>query len=388
MFPKKLFIALLALTPFCSHAQNALGINFAGDVFKFNTITGAGSLLGSSGLTNPNCMARANDKWYTVDNQARLCLINPTTGLATPIQQLNLGGNTDVRGLCFDVNLGMFVVVNNTSNDQLWKVDQNGDGTLVGSMNSTTIQGLMVAFNGRLYAYDVSTTNTGGLRLVDPNTGATTDLDPAAPGQGGIQDLCPSGGGVLGGRDSLFNIDPASGAESLIGTGGYSDLRGLARRQNTFQVDSMTVRLGRLDSGNVSSILRREGTSALISKFIVPNQQVDPIQVEVVYGTEITPAELNELGFYFIGQMNTSGSFTLSFDLLNVNTGQFEQLATTSINTSVKEFVTSASAGLAKYFNANKRLTLRLRIKPAGPVANPNWGVLIEMMRAELIASF
>ncbi|MBS1722107.1 MAG: hypothetical protein JSS66_03760 [Armatimonadetes bacterium] len=388
---KHLLTALAALAPIGALAQfHCLGITFNGLVYSIDMSSGTGVLVGNSGLAGTNCMCRENDKWLTVDNTGTLYKISSSTASPTLIHQLNLGGNTDVRGICTDVNLGQYVVVDHAGSDQLWKIDtSNGVGTLVGDMGSTTIQGLAVGFNGRLYAYDVSTTNAGGLREVNPLTGATADLDPTRPGQPGIQDICPNASlGLAGARDSLFRLSAVNGFETLVGSGGYSDIRGLARRQSTFQVDGMSVKLGRLDSGGLASILRREGDTALISKFFVPNLQADPINVEVTYGTEVSAAQLTSVGVLWVGRMNASGQFLLNLDFLNVNTGQFDTISTGTVGTALTELLGGLTGNLAPYFNANKRLVARFRIKPNGPVVNPNWGVIVEMVRGEYTADF
>lgn len=380
--------ALLAVGAAKAQNQQGLGINFAGQVFKIDLVTGTGVLVGSSGLSGTNCMARENDHWDTIDNTGRLYQINPTTGASSLVYQLQLGGNTDVRGFAIDTNLKTYVVVNNATSDELWTFDPvTGIGSLIGPMGSTTIQGLAVAFNGRLFAYDTSTTNTGGLKLVDPNTGATTDLAPNAPGTPDIQDIAPRGTGLIGARNSLFSVSTGNGFETLVGTGGYTDLRGLAVRQNPLQFNTIAVKLGKLDTGNVTSLMRREGQVAQFSKFLVPNQQVDPINVEATFATATDPAELRAIGAYWVGKMNTTGTFLLTLEILNVATNTFEILAAGTVATTTTEVLGSVSAPVTNYFSGNK-VVLRFRIKPTGPVTSNNWATQVDMFRCEQISSF
>ncbi len=82
-----------------------------------------------------------------------------------------------------------------------------------------------------LYAYDLGAGNGigAGLVRVDPNTGQITDVDPnqnSSP-QIGIQTIsCGPDGNLYGGRAEMYRIDTATADETLVGSGGYSDVRG------------------------------------------------------------------------------------------------------------------------------------------------------------------
>lgn len=374
-----------------AHAQfDALGIDFNGNVYKFAISSGAGSMVGASGLAGTNCMARYSDEWYTVNNTPALCRINPATGASTSVFVLSLGGNTDVRGLAFDTNLECFVVVDKGGlSDELWKFNGlNGAGTLIGQMGSSTIQGLAVGFDGLLYAYDVSNTNSGGLKLVDRSTGATTDLNPSAPGTSNIQDICPSGDRFMGGRNSIYTVAPSNGFEILVGGSGINDLRGLGRRQNVLQVNSMTVRLGQLKSGSLSSILRKDGSKAVIGKAFVPNVTVSPVTVEVETGSAMPAAETRELGAQWFGKMLTAGSFSVSIDVLNRTTNVFETLTTVPVGLSQSPAIGAVVSNIPTYKDAGGNVTWRFRIKATGFVASPAWATEVEMFRCEEVGNF
>lgn len=383
-----LTVATMALG---AHAQfSALGIDFAGNVYKFGIATGVGSMIGSSGLTAPNCMARYNDTWYTVDNTAKLWRIDPVNGHASSPFQLNLGGNTEVRGLAFDTNLSCYAVVDKGgANDQLWKFDgMTGIGQLVGPMGSSTIQGLAFGFDGLLYAYDISTTNSGGLKTVDRTTGLATDVNPSAPGTPNIQDICPDGDTFLGARNEVYTVAPSNGFEILVGGSGISDIRGLARRQNVFQVDSMTVKLGQLKSGSLTSILRNDGDKAVFGKAFVPNVTVSPITVEVATISSIPSAENKEMGARFLGRMLTAGSFSVSIDALNRTTNTFDTLASVPLTQTPTPVTGVLVIGIPNYKDSLGHVTWRFRIKATGFVANPAWSAEVEMFRCEDIGLF
>lgn len=364
-----------------------MGIDFTGNLYKVDTSTGTGNLVRNTGVTGTNCLCHFSDKWYTVKDNGNLYSFDETA--TTNHGALQLGGNTDVRGITFDSFGQMYLVVNKSPSDELWKVDFNTKiGTLVGPMGRTTIQGLALALNGKLYAYDIDSSNAGGLREVNVATGATTDTDPATPGTPNIQDICPDGFGLLGGRDILFHLDTTGSFQSPIGAGGgFADVRGWGRRQSVASLTSMSVVLGRLDSGNAASLYYRDGNEAVVSKFFVPNQSADPINVELTFTSHFPRAETTSLLANWVGRMNTSGPFQVSLDLKNRITGAFDLKSSRAVNTNTLELGINEH-DITSYTDAQNRFIVRMRIKSAGPVANPAWGVVVDMVRGESTADF
>lgn len=379
--------ALFAIAATSSFAQqHALGIAFNGDLFKVNISTGQGVFVANTGIAQPNCMASYQGSWYTVDNQARLWRISET-GATTLVYQMNLGGATNVRGLAFEANAKTYVVVDQPASDELWEIHPvNGAGTLIGPMGSTTIQGLAIDINGDMVAYDISTLNSGGLKVVNRATGLATDVNPNVPGQPGIQDIFPSGGGIMGGRDSLFNF--VAGTENLIGTGGYADIRGWARKQTAAQINSATVKLGQLAQGNSTSLRHSDGNLFRVNKFIVPNQQVDPINVEVDVSSALTHANSLAMGVRLLIRTTTSGPFFASIDVFNRVTNAWEQIGVNGIGTSFNFALGSTSGNQARYFDAFDHALFRFRVKPNGPIGSSNWGIEADIFRVEDIENF
>lgn len=364
-------------------ALSVLGINFSGQVFKVDHLTGVGTLVGSTGLSGTNSLCTYANTTYTVDQNNDLYTVSRTTGVAAFNHHLVLGG--PVRGYAMDTNDAEYAVVDNIAGDQLWRVSgPTGIGTLIGNMGSTTIQGLAVAGNGLMYAYDI----VRGLCIVDRNTGATTDLDPGTPGQAGIQDVCALGTNMVGGRDNLFALSLVNGAETLIGSGGFNDIRGWAARQTPLQVDSLSVKLGQLTSGNRDSILHRDGASAIVSKFFVPNNTFDPVNVEVTFGTATAPTTPTSDFVVWTGRMLTSGAYTLSLDILNRSTNTFETKNTSTIGLPESTVQISMPGDLTNYEDNNHRLIVRYRVKPTGPTGSASWAVACDMFRWEQSANF
>ncbi|MCW5935724.1 MAG: NHL repeat-containing protein [Fimbriimonadaceae bacterium] len=99
--------------------------------------------------------------------------------------------------------------------------------------------------------------------------------------------------------------DPAG---NLLGTaleapGPYLTIAG----PETFAPSSVSIRRGRLESGNVGSLVNVDGDALRVCKFIVPNQVIPPVEVEVSgLTTNLSPSHLN---FYLSSRMVHSGAF-------------------------------------------------------------------------------
>jgi hypothetical protein len=116
--------------------------------------------------------------------------------------------------------------------DSLYRIDPEdivggvATGTLVGETGFTSIQSLALGPTGTLFAWDTSR----GLSTVDPTTGAATDVNAGISGVFDIQGMTFLDGTLYGARDSLFEIDPSTGAFTEIGPildGQAADVRGL-----------------------------------------------------------------------------------------------------------------------------------------------------------------
>jgi hypothetical protein len=207
-----------------SLAQELLAVDFAGNAFGVDVDTGASRTLGPTGLTACNAMAVRNGVLYVTCKSGslhQLAVLDPID-YQPAIVIPNLG--VDVRGLCAGIAPNeLFAVVNNPNNsDSLYRIDvQTGSVQLIGPTGRSSIQALTM--NGRLRAWDL----IAGLLDIDKTTGAATDPFPAISAMGAdIQFLAMHGGITLGGRSQLYRVDVATGVPTLLGAGGYSDLRG------------------------------------------------------------------------------------------------------------------------------------------------------------------
>lgn len=228
--PAWALLTALAAFPGPVRAQGLVGVSFNGTLTRVNPATGVGTPLGSTGFSWEGGLARIDDVLFTNDLAGRLWRIDPWTGVATAGPQTAPALNS-IRAMAAD-RLGTLYVIQNgggqtgtTVPDLLYRVDERtGAATLIGSTTPfVAIQGLAFGSANELYGWDTNV----GLVLLDPATAVATDVSSVgAPAD--IQEIAFAPNGVLyGARNQLYAIDRVSGIPSLVGSGGYSDLRGL-----------------------------------------------------------------------------------------------------------------------------------------------------------------
>jgi hypothetical protein len=242
-----ILIILFVLEQFNAHAALlAVEWNFANSpVYRLDECNGIGTMLGPSGFPGLNSLAKdpGGRLFSVVDNitaglGSDLVTIDLLTGRATKVATLNLGAVApDVRGLAFSTQ-GVLFAINNSSSgvganpDDLFTIDvTTGVGSRVGRTGLVGIQGLDFSPDGTLYGWDAGSGDGigAGLVRIDTLTGLATDVNGSTSGSGHIQTLAFSPGGTLyGAGDALYRIDVTTGKATLIGGGGYTDLRGLA----------------------------------------------------------------------------------------------------------------------------------------------------------------
>ncbi len=234
--PSSLFAAALALGS--AVAQNdMLGVSFAGAAYVLSSTSGTGSLLGASGAGGLNSMARVGGAMISVATNGNVVAIDPATGVATTLVATSPTLDS-VRGLAADAAGTLYAIQNGggpgsvTVPDLLYTIDLGtGVASLIGSASYSGLQGLAIDLAGTLYSFDVGSGSGfgAGLVTIDPVTAASIDVNPAVGGSASeVQCLATSPAGVLfGARNSLFAIDAITGIATLVGSGGYTDLRGI-----------------------------------------------------------------------------------------------------------------------------------------------------------------
>lgn len=232
---KSFFLLVTALccgSSFVSLAgQDLLGIDQNGDVYTLDSALGSGGFLGSSGFTGTQSLAVHPDGQHYSIAGSDLIQIDKSSGHGTFVA---LTGLTDVCALAFSENRKLFAVENGlgSSDDFLYEINPfTGATTLIGSMGRPGIEGL-VFYQGVMYAFDVDTGPIAGegLLTVNPSSGQTTDVDPGVGGLSTeVQDLANLDNTQLfGGFDELYEVSVVDGRTTLVGSGGYAQLRGLA----------------------------------------------------------------------------------------------------------------------------------------------------------------
>ena len=211
-----------------------IGVNWSGDVFSLDA-TGSGFLVGPSAFTNLNSLAQdSTGKLVTINDAIsgtpRIIEIDPMTGAGTifHIPFLN-----DVRALAFSPGDDDILYAADGSGGvrDLYALDLSvpfGDSsikTLIGRLNFGDIQGMVFGSDGVLYGWGTSQ----GLVTIDPKTALAVDINDEFDGSSAIQTLAFTPDGTLYGvGDELFTIDLMTGERNLVGSDGFTDVRGFA----------------------------------------------------------------------------------------------------------------------------------------------------------------
>lgn len=133
------------------------------------------------------------------------------------------------------------------------------------------------------------------------------------------------------------------------------------------------LQFGQVVEGNAASLWRKDGNFYRVRKFIVPNPSVDPIMFEVRTNLppEIDRDTVEAVSFNFSGRMETAGAFRLVLEVLNHRTGFFENVATQPVGTS--DLLLNHAVGALNRINPSNQVVWRIRVRPTGPVANPQF---------------
>jgi Repeat of unknown function (DUF6923)/HYDIN/CFA65/VesB-like, Ig-like domain/IPTL-CTERM motif len=185
----------------------------AADVL-LNANPGADALLGALAKNSAGVL-------YGAGTSNRLWTVDPVTGVLTQGPQLS-GVAVDsgqIRALAFNAGDVLYAIQGNITSTPpftLLTIDAaTGVRTVVGPVNGA-IQGMEFSPTGTLYGWDVQ---GAGLVIINPATGAVTDVNPAIGGGPEVQTLAFSPGGVLygAGGSNLYTIDTTTGALTLVG---------------------------------------------------------------------------------------------------------------------------------------------------------------------------
>lgn len=205
-------------------------------VVRVDPATGYGTTVGVSGVPDLNSLAQNNAGTLFSASGNQLVTLDPNTGIARSIATLDFGTElASVRGLAFSPADVLFAInyAPRAAPHNLYTINPDtGSTTLVGNTGVPGIQAIAFSPQGVLYGWDVGFYPVAGIGLVtiDTITGLATDVDPlveATPYAVQSIEFAPDGT-LYGACDALYSIDVASGTTTLVGSGGYLDIRGLA----------------------------------------------------------------------------------------------------------------------------------------------------------------
>lgn len=361
-------VSTLALAAF-SHAD-IFAVTFGGTLINIDSATGNKTTIGNLGIASPNSLAMHGGSLLTTDNNKKLYSINRNTGAATFKCNI-VAGSGDVRAMAGDSAGNLWVVTNESPTDKLWKVNAStGIGVLVGDTGLVTIQSLDSDSKGQLWAYD---NDTKGLCRLNRLTGAAIDVSNFGVDNAMQSITFNNADEVFGGRDSLFSLNKTAGTSTLIG-GSLNDVRGMEFDTNFTYYSSPSaaiLRLGRLDAGNLGSLIEDDEDPVRICNFIVPNQVAPPVQLELV--GEAPSTDLQSITFTMKHRMTSAGPFKCTFQMLNYESGRFVQIADLPVGTKYVEHTVGNVANPSNFVNSNKEVRVKYLVRPVGPIPANFW---------------
>jgi len=194
---------------------------------SINTSTGAGTLVGPSGLTVTLSLARDSSGTLftaTTGAIANLVTINPVTGVGSLGPAITGTGLADigVSGLSFSSTGVLFASirdVNLVTPPGLYTINKvTGAASFIGTISSDSVTDIAFSPTGTLYGWD---NDLGGLVTINTLTGAGTLVHSGPPG-GDLRALTfDSNGNLFGVGMGLYRINTTTRATTLVGNIGF-----------------------------------------------------------------------------------------------------------------------------------------------------------------------
>ena len=135
---------------------------------------------------------------------------------------------------------------------------------------------------------------------------------------------------------------------------------------------SFLINLGRLDAGNNESLAGFDTNALRVCKFVVPNNQVAPITVEVNGQLSSAPLFLSLLSS---SRMTTAGVFQQTIELFDFSTNSYGtgDSRTDAVTTAYSDRTLHATGAVSRYLGQGSTVKARYRIRQTGPASNPAW---------------
>lgn len=201
-----------------------LGLSWDGDAYRVDEATGTGELIGPAGTSTFNALAqRTSDGLLIafVSAFSTALWVDPETGEATGYVA---GCESDIRSAAFAPDGALYVA---TGDKDVYRVELSPiscDSFLIGQ-TPVVVQGMEFAPDGTLYGW----TGGFGLITIDPVNAEISNVNGENDGGNFIQSLTVAPDGKMYGiHNELYEVDAETGQVSLIGAGGFEEVRGLA----------------------------------------------------------------------------------------------------------------------------------------------------------------
>jgi hypothetical protein len=241
------------------------GVSATNQLIKYNakTSTTAQAILTVTGLqASENILGidfrPATGELYALGSTSRLYVINTTTGVARAVSATPFTPTISGTAVGFDFNptVDRIRVVTNTGQNLRLNPETGTVAAVDGSINGGAAPTVnSVAYSGNVSGstatvlYDIDVASNKLFRQVPPNNGTLVEvgsLEITATGESGF-DISPDGKTALaaltvGGKQTLFQIDTASGKATALGIFGAGDnITGIAIPTNpvAYAVDDM-----------------------------------------------------------------------------------------------------------------------------------------------------
>jgi len=135
---------------------------------------------------------------------------------------------------------------------------------------------------------------------------------------------------------------------------------------------SFSALLGRIEGGNNASLAGIDGDLLRVCKFIVPNNQVAPVTVEV---TSSVPAVPQYLSLLSVSRMTTAGVFQQTLDMFDFAGSGFNSgdARTDAITPTFDTRILGATGGTARYVGNANAIKARYRVRRTGPSSSSAW---------------
>jgi|GEM_PF-5040674 len=137
---------------------------------------------------------------------------------------------------------------------------------------------------------------------------------------------------------------------------------------------SFTVNLGKLTQGNLASLANDDGNALRVCRFIVPNQQVAPVTVQINGTASILSCSALKLTVK--SHMVHAGLFSQTLDLFNWNTNDWDiaDNRTDNVNTTYTTVDLNGTGNLSRLLRpSDGALRARYRVRQIGPAATYQW---------------